>query len=141
MRQLAVRIVPVCRSESLGICRRWLLDWSEIYLPSLMFECERNSVVQSLVAAEEDFEFGRAASGSTSARARLYTAIARHFVLVMAALPICAVTAAMLRDRTDTQAPCLACPVTTAPTLGLIPGQTAGDRNVQFTRWVFLCRG
>jgi hypothetical protein len=36
---------------------------------------------------------------------RLYTAIARHTVLVMAALAICAVTAALLHDRTDTQAP------------------------------------
>ena len=36
---------------------------------------------------------------------RLYTAIARHTVLVMAALAICAVTAALLRHRTDTQAP------------------------------------
>ena len=33
------------------------------------------------------------------------TAIQRHLVLVMAALAICAVTAAHLRDRTDTQAP------------------------------------
>ena len=37
--------------------------------------------------------------------ARLYTAIARHTVLVMAALAVCAVTAAHLTDRTDTQAP------------------------------------
>ena len=35
----------------------------------------------------------------------LYTAILRHAVLVMAALAICAVTAALLKDRTDTQAP------------------------------------
>jgi hypothetical protein len=34
----------------------------------------------------------------------LYEAIARHAVLVMAALAACAVTAALLRDRTDTQA-------------------------------------
>jgi len=38
-------------------------------------------------------------------QARLYTAIARHVVLVMAALAICAITAALARDRTDTQAP------------------------------------
>ena len=38
-------------------------------------------------------------------QARLYTAIARHTVLVMAALAVCAVTAAHLKDRTDTQAP------------------------------------
>ena len=36
---------------------------------------------------------------------RLYTAITRHVVLVMAALAICAITAALLRDTTDTQAP------------------------------------
>ncbi len=35
----------------------------------------------------------------------LYTAILRHAVLVMAALAICAVTAALLKDRTDTQDP------------------------------------
>jgi hypothetical protein len=35
----------------------------------------------------------------------LYTAILRHAVLVMAALAICAVTAALLKDRADTQAP------------------------------------
>jgi hypothetical protein len=34
---------------------------------------------------------------------RLYDAIARHTVLVMAALAICAVTAALLHDRTGTQ--------------------------------------
>ena len=48
---------------------------------------------------------GRAASGSTSPRSGSYTAIARHTVLVMAALAICAVTAALLRRRTDTRAP------------------------------------
>ena len=32
-------------------------------------------------------------------------AITRHIVLVMAALATCAVTAALLKDRTDTQAP------------------------------------
>jgi hypothetical protein len=35
----------------------------------------------------------------------LYTAILRHAVLVMAALAICGVTAALLKDRTDTQDP------------------------------------
>ncbi len=43
--------------------------------------------------------------GLDQCQARLYTAIARHLVLVMAALAICAATAALLRDRTDTQAP------------------------------------
>jgi SRSO17 transposase len=54
---------------------------------------------------EEDFEFGKDCFGLDESQVRLYTAIARHTVLVMAALAICAVTAALLRDRTDTQAP------------------------------------
>ena len=46
----------------------------------------------------------------------------RHVVLVMAALAICAVTAAMLRDRTDTQAPPPADPdQPPPPDPGLIP--------------------
>jgi SRSO17 transposase len=54
---------------------------------------------------EEDFEFGKDCLGLDQSQVRLYTAIARHTVLVMAALAICALTAALLRDRTDTQAP------------------------------------
>jgi SRSO17 transposase len=54
---------------------------------------------------EEDFEFGKDCFGLGQCQARLYTAILRHLVLVMAALAICAVTTALLRDRTDTQAP------------------------------------
>ncbi len=71
---------------------------------------------------EEDFEFGKDCFGLDQCQARLYTAIQRHIVLVMAALAICAVTAAQLRDRTDTQAPP---PVTPAqappPDPGMIP--------------------
>ena len=55
--------------------------------------------------AEESFEFGKDCFGLDQCQARLYTAILRHLVLVMAALAICAVTAALLRARTDTQAP------------------------------------
>jgi SRSO17 transposase len=54
---------------------------------------------------EEDFQFGKDCFGLDQSQVRLYTAIARHIVLVMAALAICAVTAALLRDRTGTQAP------------------------------------
>jgi hypothetical protein len=54
---------------------------------------------------EEDFRTGKDSLGLDQCQARLYTAIQRHVVLVMAALAICAVTAAQLRDRTDTQAP------------------------------------
>lgn len=43
--------------------------------------------------------------GLDQCQARLHTAIARHTVLVMAALAVCAVVAARLKDRTDTQAP------------------------------------
>ena len=55
--------------------------------------------------AEEGFEFGKGCFGLDQSQVRLYTAIARHTVLVMAALAICAVTAALLRQRTDTRAP------------------------------------
>jgi hypothetical protein len=54
---------------------------------------------------EEDFEFGKDCFGLDESQVRLYTAIARHTVLVMAALAACAVTAALLRARTGTLAP------------------------------------
>lgn len=54
---------------------------------------------------EEDFRSGKDCFALDECQARLYAAILRHIVLVMAALAICAVTAAQLRDRTDTQAP------------------------------------
>ena len=53
---------------------------------------------------EEDFGLGKDCFGLDQSQIRLYTAIARHTVLVMAALAICAVTAALPRCRTDTQA-------------------------------------
>jgi len=55
--------------------------------------------------AEESFELGKDCFGLDQCQARLYTAILRHAVLVMAALAVCAVAAAMLRGRTGTQAP------------------------------------
>jgi SRSO17 transposase len=54
---------------------------------------------------EECFELAKDHLGLDQSQVRLYTAIARHTVLVMAALAVCAVTAALLRDRTDAQAP------------------------------------
>jgi SRSO17 transposase len=54
---------------------------------------------------EETFEFGKGCFGLDQSQVRLYAAIARHTVLVMAALAACAVTAALLRDRTGTQEP------------------------------------
>jgi SRSO17 transposase len=54
---------------------------------------------------EEDFRSGKGCFGLDQSQVRLFTAIARHTALVMAALAICAVTAAQLRRRTDTRAP------------------------------------
>jgi SRSO17 transposase len=54
---------------------------------------------------EEIFEFGKDLFGLDQSQVRLYTAILRHTVLVMAALAICAVAAAAAKTRTDTQAP------------------------------------
>jgi SRSO17 transposase len=71
---------------------------------------------------EEGFEFGKDYFGLDQCQARLYTAILRHLVLVMAALAICAVTAAQLRHRTDSQAPPPAGPCQAPPAdPGLIP--------------------
>ncbi len=64
---------------------------------------------------EEGFEFGKGCFGLDQSQVRRYHAIARHTVLVMAALAVCAVTAALLRDRTDTQAPPPARPDQPAP--------------------------
>jgi SRSO17 transposase len=71
---------------------------------------------------EEDFELGKDCFGLDQCQARLYTAILRHIVLVMAALAICAVTAALLRTCTDTQAPPPAVPGQAPPAdPGMIP--------------------
>ena len=71
---------------------------------------------------EESFEFAKGCFGLDQCQARLYTAILRHIVLVMAALAICAVTAATLRDHTGTQAPPPASPGAPPPAdPGLIP--------------------
>jgi SRSO17 transposase len=71
---------------------------------------------------EEDFRLGKDCLGLDQCQARHYTAILRHIVLVMAALAICAVTAAQLKDRTDTQAPPPAVPgQAPPPEPGMIP--------------------
>jgi SRSO17 transposase len=72
--------------------------------------------------AEECFEFSKGCFGLDQSQVRLHTAIARHTVLAMAALAICAVTAAMLRCRTDTRAPAPVRPDQLPPAdPGLIP--------------------
>jgi hypothetical protein len=71
---------------------------------------------------EESFELAKGCFGLDQCQARLYTAILRHAVLVMAALAICAVTAAQLKGRTDAQAPPPAKPDDRPPAdPGLIP--------------------
>jgi SRSO17 transposase len=71
---------------------------------------------------EESFELGKGCFGLDQCQARLYTAILRHIVLVMAALAVCAVTAAMLRNQTDAQPPPPARPDAPPPAdPGLIP--------------------
>jgi SRSO17 transposase len=71
---------------------------------------------------EEDFELGKDCFGLDQCQARLYTAILRHIVLVMAALAVCAVTAALLRGRTGTEAPAPTAPGQAPPAdPGMIP--------------------
>jgi SRSO17 transposase len=71
---------------------------------------------------EEGFELGKGCFGLDQCQARLYTAILRHLVLVMAALAICAVTAAQVRERTCSQAPPPAGPDDQPPAdPGLVP--------------------
>jgi SRSO17 transposase len=53
---------------------------------------------------EEEFEFGKGEFGLDESQVRLCHAIARHTVLACAVLAVCAVTAALLGDRSDTQA-------------------------------------
>ena len=59
---------------------------------------------------EEDFRLGKDCFGLDESQVRLYTAIGRHTVLVMAALAICAITASQVKDRTDTRAPARSAP-------------------------------
>ena len=93
------------------LIRRHLASGELAFHRCFVPEGQRASVARLIRAAglrwpiEEDFEFGKDCFGPGQSQVRLYTAIARHTVLVMAALAICAVTAALLRHRTDTQAP------------------------------------
>lgn len=48
---------------------------------------------------EEDFEFGKDHFGLDHSQVRLYTALLRHIVLTLAALAVCAVTAAAAKTR------------------------------------------
>ncbi|MFG1711180.1 transposase [Nonomuraea sp. M3C6] len=71
---------------------------------------------------EESFEAGKSLFGLDEAQVRLYEALLRHLVLVMAALAVCAISAAAARRRTDTQAEVPSHPDEQPPEdLGLIP--------------------
>jgi SRSO17 transposase len=50
---------------------------------------------------EEDFRLGKTDFGLADSQVRRYTAITRHLALAMAALAVCAVTAALTRQRTS----------------------------------------
>jgi SRSO17 transposase len=80
---------------------------------------------------EEDFSFAKDCFAPGQCQARLCTAIARHAVLVMAALAICAITAAQLKDRTDTQAPAPVRPGQPPPhEPGMIPLTIPGTKRL-----------
>jgi len=64
---------------------------------------------------EEGFEFGKDHFGLDHSQVRLYTALLRHIVLTLAALAVCAITAAQAK----TQAP--------APILPTTPDQQPPD--------------
>ena len=51
---------------------------------------------------EEGFEFGKDHFGLDHSQVRLYTALSRHIVLTIAALALCAVTAAQAKAHTPT---------------------------------------
>lgn len=53
---------------------------------------------------EEDFRLGKTGFGLADSQVRRYTALTRHLALAMAALAVCAVTAALAAPRTSTLA-------------------------------------
>jgi SRSO17 transposase len=80
---------------------------------------------------EEDFRLGKSDFGLADSQVRCYTAVTRHLALAMAALAVCATTAASARPRTSA----LARPPTSPGDLppqdpGLIPLTTAEIKRV-----------
>jgi SRSO17 transposase len=80
---------------------------------------------------EEDFRLGKTDFGLADSQVRRYTALTRHVALAMAAVAVCAVTAALARSRTSM----LARPPTSPGDLppedpGLIPLTTAEIKRV-----------
>ena len=80
---------------------------------------------------EEDFRLRKTGFGLADSQVRRYTALTRHLALAMAALAVCAITAALARPRTGM----LARPPTTPGDLpphdpGLIPLTAAEIKRV-----------
>jgi hypothetical protein len=71
---------------------------------------------------EEDFQTGKDAFGLDHSQVRTYPALLRHLVLTMAALAVCAITAAQTRTSTTATASPPTSPRDTPPAdPGLIP--------------------
>jgi SRSO17 transposase len=80
---------------------------------------------------EEDFALGKSWFGLADSQVRHYTAITRHLALTMAALAVCAVTAALARPRTSTLArPPIAADDPPPQDPGLIPLTVAEIKRV-----------
>ena len=80
---------------------------------------------------EEDFRLGKTGFGLAGSQVRRYTAITRHLALSMAALAVCATTAALARDRTSTLAHPPASPGDLPPEdPGLIPLTVAEIKRI-----------
>jgi SRSO17 transposase len=80
---------------------------------------------------EEDFRLGKSGFGLADSQVRRYPAITRHLALAMAALAVCATTAALARPRTATLARLPASPDELPPEdPGLIPLTAAEIKRV-----------
>lgn len=80
---------------------------------------------------EEDFALGKSWFGLADSQVRRYTPITRHLALAMAALAVCAVTAALARERTSALASPPASPGDRPPEdPGLIPLTAAEIKRV-----------
>ena len=80
---------------------------------------------------EEDFRLGKTDFGLADSQVRRYTALTRHLALAMAALAVCATTAALARSRTSTLARPPASPDDLPPAdPGLIPLTAAKIKRI-----------
>lgn len=111
------------------LVRRSLTDPADLAFFSCFIPSGRKASLQQLVRVagmrwpvEEDFQTGKSHFGLDHSQVRGYTALMRHLVLAIAALAICAVTAAAMRHRTSTLPPAPAHPTEAPPAdTGLIP--------------------